>query len=46
MQEITIPVMFYFDEDGNKVYDYEGMCEALELAMSELDTEQYSKTSR
>lgn len=46
MQEIIIPVMFYFDEDGKKIYDYEEMHREFELKMSELDEEQYSKTSR
>ena len=36
MKEIIIPVLFYLDEEGNKVFDYEGMQSAFELTLSEL----------
>jgi hypothetical protein len=44
--QIVVPVMYYIDDNGNKIYDYEEMHREFELKMSELDTEQYSKTSR
>lgn len=33
----TVPVNFYTDEDGNKIYDYEGMADQFEEQLSELD---------
>jgi hypothetical protein len=45
-QKIAVDVLFYIDDNGNKIYDYEEMLREFELKMSELDTEQYSKTSR
>lgn len=33
LQEITLPVLFWIDEDGTKVYDVEGMRELLEVEM-------------
>lgn len=33
----TVPVNFYTDEVGNKVYDYEGMADQFEEQLSELD---------
>lgn len=33
----TVPVNFYTDTDGNKVYDYEGMADQFEEQLSELD---------
>ena len=45
-QQISVNVMYYIDENGNKIYDYEEMLREFELKMSELDTKQYSKTSR
>lgn len=44
--QIVVNVMYYLDDNGNKIYDYEEMLREFELKMSELDTEQYSKTSR
>lgn len=35
-QEITIPVLFWIDEDGTKVYDIEGMRETFEVEMERL----------
>lgn len=45
-QQISIDVIYYIDENGNKIYQYDEMLKEFELKMSELDTEQYSKTSR
>ena len=36
MDKIEIPICFYTDDDGNKVYDLEGMAEEFENALSEL----------
>jgi hypothetical protein len=33
----TVPVNFYIDDDGNKVYDFEGMADQFENQLSELD---------
>ena len=33
----TVPVNFYTDDEGNKVYDYEGMADQFEEQLSELD---------
>ena len=33
----SVPVNFYIDEVGNKVYDYEGMADQFEEQLSELD---------
>ncbi len=35
--EIQIPICFYEDEDGNKVYDFEAMAEGFENELSKLD---------
>jgi hypothetical protein len=34
----TVPVNFYTDDDGNRVYDYEGMADEFEEKLSALDT--------
>jgi len=34
----TIPINFYTDEEGNRVYDYEGMADEFEEKLSALDT--------
>jgi len=34
----TVPVNFYTDDDGNRVYDYEGMADQFEEQLSALDT--------
>lgn len=44
--QISIDICYYQDDNGNKVYDYEGMHNAFELSMSNLDPKQYSETSR
>lgn len=33
----SVPVNFYTDEDGKKIYDYEGMADQFEEQLSELD---------
>jgi hypothetical protein len=33
----SVPVNFYTDDEGNKVYDYEGMADQFEEQLSELD---------
>jgi len=33
----TIPINFYTDEEGNRVYDYEGMADQFEEQLAELD---------
>ena len=33
----SVPVNFYTDEEGNKVYDYEGMADQFEEQLAELD---------
>ena len=35
--KIKIPICFYEDEDGNKIYDFEAMAEEFERELSELD---------
>ena len=35
-KEIKIPIYFYIDNKGNKVYDFEGMTEEFEEKLSEL----------
>jgi len=44
--QISVDICYYQDDNGNKVYDYEGMHSAFELSMSNLDPKQYSETSR
>lgn len=34
----TVPINFYTDEEGNRVYDYEGMANEFEEKLSALDT--------
>lgn len=34
---LSVPVNFYIDDDGNKVYDFEGMADQFENQLSELD---------
>jgi hypothetical protein len=36
MDKIEIPICFYIDDDGNKVYDLEAMAEEFENALSKL----------
>lgn len=38
--EIIIPISYYTDEDGYKIYDYEGMLEDFEYQMSQLKKSQ------
>lgn len=45
-QQISVNVLCHIDDNGNKIYNYEDMLREFELKMSELDAEQYSKTSR
>ena len=33
----SVPVNFYTDDEGNKVYDYEGMADQFEEQLSSLD---------
>ena len=35
-QKIEIPICFYTDKDGNKVYDYESMAEEFENELSKI----------
>jgi len=35
--EIQVRILFYVDDDGNKVYDFESMAEQLEIELSKLD---------
>ena len=35
--KIQIPICFYEDEDGNKVYDFETMADEFENELSKLD---------
>ena len=35
--KIQVPICFYEDEDGNKVYDFETMAEEFENELSKLD---------
>ena len=34
---IQIPIYYYEDDDGNKVYDFEEMADEIEQKLSELD---------
>ena len=34
--KIQVPVCFYENEDGNKVYDFEAMTEEFEIELSKL----------
>ena len=34
---LSVPVNYMLDDDGNKVYDFEGMADQFELQLSELD---------
>ncbi len=36
---IEVPICFYEDDDGNKVYDYETMAEEFENELSKLVTD-------
>ena len=36
MDKIEIPIYFYTDDDGNKVYDYEAMAEEFENRLSKV----------
>ena len=45
-QQIAVDVLFHIDANGNKIFAYDEMLRQFELKMSELDTDQYSKTSR
>ena len=36
MDKIEIPIYFYTDDDGNKVYDYEAMAEEFEDRLSKV----------
>ena len=36
MDKIEIPIYFYADDDGNKVYDYEAMAEEFEDRLSKV----------
>jgi hypothetical protein len=36
MDKIEIPIYFYADDDGNKVYDYEAMAEEFENRLSKV----------
>ena len=35
--QIVVPIMYYIDEDGNKVYDFEEMTNHFENELSKLD---------
>ena len=35
--QIVVPIMYYIDEDGNKVYDFEEMANHFENELSKLD---------
>ena len=37
MNKIKIPIYYYEDEDGNRMYDYEGMVDEFEQELSMLD---------
>ena len=37
MNKIKIPIYYYEDEDGNRMYDYEGMVDEFEKELSMLD---------
>ena len=37
MNKIKIPIYYYEDEDGNRMYDYEGMADEFEQELSMLD---------
>ena len=37
METITIDVLYYEDEAGKKVYDFEGMADVFEQQLSKLD---------
>ena len=34
MNKIKIPIYYYEDEDGNRMYDYEGMVDKFEKELS------------
>ena len=36
-EEIAVPIMYYTDNEGNIVYDFEGMAEEFENELSKLD---------
>tara|TARA_Y100000590_G_scaffold385011_1_gene456783 strand:+ start:200 stop:370 length:171 start_codon:yes stop_codon:yes gene_type:complete len=36
MDKIEIPICFYTDDEGNKVYDYEAMAEEFENELSKI----------
>ena len=36
MDKIEIPIYFYTDDDGNKIYDYEAMAEEFENRLSKV----------
>ena len=35
--EILVPIMYYIDDNGKKIYDYEGMANHFEQELSKLD---------
>ena len=35
-KKIKVPICFYTDEDGNKIYDYEAMAEEFENKLSKI----------
>jgi hypothetical protein len=35
--EILVPIMYYIDDNGNKVYDFEEMANHFEQELSKLD---------
>ena len=37
MNKIKIPIYYYEDDDGNRMYDYEGMVDEFEQELSMLD---------
>lgn len=46
LNKICVDIMYYEDDNGKNIYDYEEMHNSFELSMSELDPKQYSETSR
>ena len=36
-KKIEVPICFYIDDKGNKVYDFEAMTEEFEMELSNLD---------